>query len=142
MHSWDSCVKMCGFHSDIVHQVNQHITDSLMCELCSCSWYVSYNEKTSKGESGFLLVKCNKPKSGKSALQPGILFVCIKLAFLIYLSPAISDCISILMMYKWKIFSVKSHGNLHKITLMFFLLFFPAVILEGCTFLLLKWLVL
>ena len=74
-------------------------------------------ESLPKGERGFLHVKCNKPKPGKSALQPGILFVCIRLTVLIYLAPATSDCISILTMYKWKIFSVKSHGNLHKITL-------------------------
>lgn len=77
-----------------------------------------------KGESGFLQVKCNKSKLGKSVLQPGILFVCIKLTFLIYLLPVISDCISILMMYKWKMFRVKSHGNVLKITLTcFFSLF-------------------
>lgn len=93
-------------------------------------------ERLPKEESGFLHVKCNKPKPGKSALQPGILFVCIRLAFVIDLSPVISDYTSILMMYKWKILSIRSHGNLYKI--MLFLLFFPAAILEGSTFLLLK----
>ena len=68
-------------------------------------------ERLPKGERGFLHVKCNKTKPGKSALQPGILFVYIRLAFLIYLSPVILDYTSILMMYKWKIFSVRSHGN-------------------------------
>lgn len=91
-----------------------------------------------KRESGFLHVKCNKLKPGKSALQLGILFVCIRLTFLIYLSLVISYCTSILMMYKWKVFSVKSHENLHKITLTCSFSFFSAVILESCTCLLLK----
>lgn len=139
MHGRGTCVKISSSHQDIVHQVDPTYYNLLICKLCSFRCYVSYNENTFKEESGFPQVKCNKSKRGKSVLQLGILFVCIKLTFLIYLLPVISDCISILMMYKWNMFSVKSHGNFLKITLTyFFSYFYPAVILEGCTFLLLK----
>lgn len=36
-------------------------------------------ESLPNGESGFLCVKCNKLKVGKAALQPEILFACIRL---------------------------------------------------------------
>ena len=152
MQGRNSQVRISSFHPDTVFQVDlvtsiQHAKNIL--QSLSSANFVHADvtcltmERIPKGESGFLHVKCNKPEPGKSALQPGILFVCIKLTSLIYLSPVISDCISILMMYTWKIFSTKSHGKLHKIAMTcFFSYFFPAAILEGWTFLLLKWLVL
>ena len=141
MRSRNSHVRISSFHPDIVLQVDlvtsiQH-TKSILQSLSSANFVYAdatclMMERLPKGESGFLHVKCNKPKPGKSALQPGILFVCVKLTSLIYLSPGISDCISILMMYTWKIFSTKSHGKLQKIALTcFFSYFFPAAILEG-----------
>ena len=141
MQGRNSHVRISSFHPDIVFQVDlvtsiQH-AKSILQSLSSANFVHAdvtclTIERLPKGESGFLHVKCNKPKPGKSALQPGILFVCIKLTSLLYLSPVISDCISILMMYTWKIFSTKSHGKLHKIAMTcFFSYFFPAVILEG-----------